>query len=37
MSTIQATTREEKMELFFSIADADGNGNLSLDEIKTLC
>mmetsp|Transcript_24260 Transcript_24260/g.23866 ORF Transcript_24260/g.23866 Transcript_24260/m.23866 type:complete len:86 (+) Transcript_24260:633-890(+) len=27
----------DKIELFFSIVDADGNGNFSYDEIKDIC
>jgi Ca2+-binding EF-hand superfamily protein len=37
MSIIQAKTISEKVDLFIKVADEDGNGKLSWDEINHLC
>ena len=36
MSLLRARTKKEKMELFVKLADEDGNGMLSFEEIKNL-
>eukprot|EP01017_Pseudomicrothorax_dubius_P007121 TRINITY_DN12159_c0_g1_i1.p2 TRINITY_DN12159_c0_g1~~TRINITY_DN12159_c0_g1_i1.p2 ORF type:complete len:104 (+),score=12.52 TRINITY_DN12159_c0_g1_i1:279-590(+) len=37
MSSIRARTLKDKIDLFIEIADEDGNGHLSRDEIFNLC
>lgn len=37
MGIIKAKTQGEKIDLFIKIADEDGNGTLSKDEIDHLC
>ena len=37
MGIIKAKTQDEKIDLFIKIADEDGNGNLSREEIFNLC
>ena len=37
MGIIKAKTLHEKIDLFIKIADEDGNGNLSKEEIMNLC
>ena len=37
MAAIRAKTLKEKIDLFIKIADEDGNGRLSWEEISHLC
>ena len=37
MEIIKAKTQDEKIDLFIKIADEDGNGSLSKDEVLHLC
>lgn len=34
---ISSNDLRDKIDLFFSIVDADGNGNFSFEEIKDIC
>lgn len=37
MKLISSNDLNDKLDLFFAIVDADGNGNFSYDEIKDIC
>lgn len=37
MKNVMSRSLKDKLDLFFSIVDADGNGNFSYDEIKEIC
>jgi Ca2+-binding EF-hand superfamily protein len=37
MSTVRCGTYEEKINLFFNLFDADGNGVLTFSEITAMC
>ena len=37
MSSIQAKSKEEKVDVFIKVADEDGNGKLSYEEVQSLC
>jgi len=37
MKNVMSRSLKDKLDLFFSIVDADGNGNFSYDEIQEIC
>ena len=37
LKLISSSDLKDKIDLFFKIVDADGNGNFSFDEIKDIC
>lgn len=37
MKMVLSKSLKDKLDLFFSIVDSDGNGNFSFEEIKEIC
>jgi|JI10StandDraft_1071094.scaffolds.fasta_scaffold171956_1 Ca2+-binding EF-hand superfamily protein len=37
MKMVMSKSLKDKLDLFFSVVDSDGNGNFSFEEIKEIC